>query len=169
MKKHTISRRRLLVYVIFGVVLAITSWYFPSYSQTFALPAYLFELFILSMWVLPALGVAIFETTHSNHPINPAIAASAFWTTATTIYYLYYAYLLAIPGLPQLEFLRLAAADSPYFRLGWMTILQATLIPQVLKWVPTGIIGGLILGWLTGFVYMQLRRKTNTDQTLQIS
>lgn len=158
-KNVLIYIKKILQYSVIGFIFGIFDWYF-SESLISSFPDYnLFFLLIgliikWGIWLVPAIPIAIHEVKRTHRSITSMIAVVVVWLTAIITYYLYYLFQIAFIGLPQLEYLLVFGQRSDLFWADWPGILQMLIIAQVKEWGSVAVVGGAIVGWATGSIYM---------------
>lgn len=145
--------RKKVLFVVTSILLGIGSWHFTIAIRIFNNKIFLYTILVYAYWIVPAFFLALLTRWKGRSPKNVGITISIFWSVAIISYYMYYAYLITIPGLPQLEELKLSNIKSPDFLPLWSMIARTTFIPQTTKWLAGASVGGFIFGWIVGILY----------------
>lgn len=167
------QRYRLLVYSFVGILFGIVDWYMPDVTLYIVPPTllsnpvvvFLSLAWIWSVWLLPAIPIAVYEMWASQQIWAAAGAVILTWLCALTGYYAYYVYLLAFVGLNQMEMLLVSARHDPLFWQAWPSTFRTLIVGQWLEWSPVAIGGGAVAGITTGWLYQKWQARHRDEQT----
>jgi hypothetical protein len=127
-------KKRLVVYVLFTIPLAIFTWYSTS------LPT-----IVLVTWAIVALSVAAYEINQSGKPATSAIAVAVFWLVSVFVYTLYWAGSVFLGyGGEQLKYLQVGA--SPDWLIQDFQFYQHAIFPHLVQYSLIALIVGSLLG-----------------------
>jgi hypothetical protein len=164
-------RLRWLFFIVIGLSFGVIDWYylnglssFLNYfsSQTNMNDASLVvKLLGVAMilvlnwgfWLVPVIPVAIYESKRSKSVGLAALSSVVVWCFAILSYYCYYTILLLFWGLPNLDFMLFSNRNSMTYWQDWKPIFQRLILNQFFDWIIIALIGGAIVGALTGIIH----------------
>ncbi len=169
------TRNRFLGYAVVGVLFGVVNWFFLNYVfqlgflilstvglgdpiLTDPLLDKLTQWSFVIVWALQALVIILIEIWISRRPVLSALAVTLSWFVANVAYYVIYAGKLLLGfGGPQLG-VRLDQGWATY----WQGVSELRVHQMVgrdfLLWGTVAIVGGIIVGWLGGFVLLHILR-----------
>lgn len=151
------AKKRFLLYSLLGLAFGVFDWYYldglahfpwgPLGENLIVVPIII--LLNYGIWLVPVIPVAIYEARRSQRARSSALASALTWSAALLGYYAYYTVLLAFWGLPQMEHMLVFTTRSATFWQDWWVTFDRVILAQLLDWLPVGILGGAIIGFLT--------------------
>ncbi len=138
-----------------GVVFGVLDWYVPE----LLLPLNrhpVFPFLLYGVWLAVAVLAVIPAARRHERPSVFGRSVLVVWTSAVLAYYAYYAALIGLVGLPQLDQFHLSQRGVEGFGGRWWMLLQTTLVPGVVEWTPVALIGGYVVGWMMGTVWIRV-------------
>jgi hypothetical protein len=78
---------------------------------------------------------------------------------ALVSYYGYYALILMFVGAPNLEFMLFANRAAPTYWADWWPPFKRVIADQFIEWIGIAIVGGGVVGALTGIVYRHVTHR----------
>ncbi|HBG75182.1 MAG: hypothetical protein A2X25_12965 [Chloroflexi bacterium GWB2_49_20] len=170
-------RNRWLIYLVVGMGFGFADWYFLDLlallSQNQSLnenllqtPEYIHILILTvlvisnyGIWLIPVIPTAIYEMKRSHSLLRAAISAVIVWSAAMLSYYAYYAFLLLYVGLPNLNFMLFSNRQSTTYWADLWPPFRRVILVQFVEWIGIAVIGGMIVGTLSAYVYQQISKK----------
>jgi hypothetical protein len=164
-------RNRWLIYVAIGLCFGFADWYFldllASLGQNQALNGNLLQapgyiriiivmVFVISnygVWLIPVIPTAIYEMKRLQSLRRAAISAVIVWSSAMLSYYAYYAFMLMFVGLPNMDFMLFSNRQSATYWADWWPPFQRVILAQFIDWIGIAVIGGVIVGTLSAYVF----------------
>jgi hypothetical protein len=178
-------RRRWLLFIVIGLFFGVIDWYYldglSSFFSDFGSSsnmnnaAPVVQLLGIAMiiilnwgfWLVPVIPAAIYESEHSKSIGLAALSAITVWSFAILSYYGYYTILLLFWGLPNLDFMLFSNRNSPTYWQDWQPIFQRLILNQFFEWIVVALIGGAVVGALTGFVHRYLLKRKSKLAIIQ--
>jgi hypothetical protein len=178
-------RRRWLFFIVIGLFFGVIDWYYldglSSFLSDFGSSsnmnnaAPVVQLLGIAMiiilnwgfWLVPVIPAAIYESKHSKSIGLAALSAITVWSFAILSYYGYYTILLLFWGLPNLDFMLFSNRNSPTYWQDWQPIFQRLILNQFFEWIVVALIGGAVVGALTGFVHRYLLKRKSKLAIIQ--
>jgi hypothetical protein len=159
--------KRFLAYALIGLAFGILDWYYLQVLARFpwgdlgesilVIPLILFLNY--GIWLVVVVPVSIYEVRRSNHLGYTALAAVTVWSLAIFSYYLYYTLLLGFAGLPNMDHLLWVNREAPGFWQEWEAAFQRIILDQFLEWIVVAIVGGSMVGSISGYLYRKWGKK----------
>jgi hypothetical protein len=177
-------RNRWLIYIAVGLCFGFADWYFldllASLSQNQALnenllqaPEYIRVLIVMvlvisnyGVWLIPVIPTAIYEMKRSQSLRRAAISAVIVWSMAMLSYYAYYAFMLMFIGLPNMDFMFFSNRQSATYWADWWPPFQRVILAQFFDWIGIAVIGGVIVGTLSAYVFNLVSKRRRQREPL---
>ena len=165
-------KKRWIFYFLAGLIFGAGYWHYLGITARFfndlgssdsAIGAGL--LFILalltyfSVWLIPAILPAVFESRRSASLRLSILAVVTVWVSAVLGYYVNYLAMLAFFGLPHMEYLVIFGQRTSSFWQDWGEIFPRLIFYNFLKWAVVGVFVGGAAGLITSSVYSSLSKR----------
>lgn len=150
------NKKRWLIYFFVGIVFGVFDFYYQGPVQNIKNDIVLVVM-VLGIWLVVAFPIAIYEAKVSRAAWKAALATMFTWVVAVVSYYLYLLVKVMFIGEPGRPELHISNRADPYYRLNMLATLQSNVIGGILEWLLVAIIGGFIIGYLFGWVYMKAK------------
>jgi uncharacterized protein YqgC (DUF456 family) len=178
-------RTRWVSYLLIGLLFGVVDWYFldllasimerlgnnADLEEAIVLRLIIIAVFIslnYGIWLVPVIPAAIYEMRQSQSLRRAAAAAVLIWVAALFSYYAFYAVLYMFVGLPNLEFALFANRDAPTYWADWWPPFKRIIVDQFIEWVGVAVVGGTIIGALSGYLYQwYVGRRATAVPTLE--
>jgi hypothetical protein len=166
--------RRWLFFIVIGLFFGVMDWYYLDGLSSFLAwfgshsnmnnAAPVVQLLGIAMivilnwgfWLVPVIPVAIYESKRSRSIGLAALSAITVWSFAILSYYGFYTILLLFWGLPNLDFMLFSNRNSTTYWQDWKPVFQRLITNQFLDWILVALIGGAIVGAMTGILHRYL-------------
>lgn len=136
-------KRRLAIYVLCALPLAIFTWYAARIT-----------MLALAMWGITALAITLYEIKQSGKPTMSALAVTVFWQASITFYTLYWAGIVFLGfGGEQLEHLKIGL--SPDWLVRDWQFYRHTILPHLADYGLLALMLGPLLGVGVGWLFVQ--------------
>jgi len=152
-------KRRWLIYVLVGIAFGVFDFYYQGFLPS-SLGTIVHLILVLGVWLIPIVPIGLYEAKVSRSRFLPAWAGCLTWLTAVVFYYLYNAVKLAFLGVAGRPELHISQRHDPLFWENWKSVLQQDILGGIVEWSVVAIVGGLIIGYLAGWVYRRVAKVT---------
>ena len=151
-------KKRLLTYCLIGLIFGVIDWYYLDLLANFPWGPLGEKLIIIpiiitlnfGIWLLPVLGVSIYEVYQSKSIRLSTLSGIAIWVWSILGYYTYYTVLLSFWGLPHMEHMLIHQERHAAFWHDWFNTFKVVILFQFLEWLPVAIVGGGVIGYGAG-------------------
>jgi len=171
-------KRRCIIYLAIGALFGVLDFFYLGFiygvpwqrvfgsSAVGALAARWVPFVILNIgvWLLPVIPIALCEARRSRSRRRAALASLGTWCAAIVAYYLANAAQLAFLGVPGRAGLHISNCGSAHFWTNWLSVLQGDILGGIVEWTPVAVVGGAVVGFLTGFIYLGLSTSRRARQ-----
>lgn len=153
-------KRRWAGYMAVGIVFGAFDFYYLGYLARFPGTIWRFVVLNLGVWLIPIIPVALYEARRSRSSRHSALAGIVTWCAAIVAYYLANAAHLAFVGVPGRSELHVSSYGSETFWTNWAAVFQGSILGGIMEWMMVAVIGGAIIGFLTGLGYLWFVRRS---------
>lgn len=150
------KNNRWLVYILFGLTFGVIDFYYQVLVQKITSDILLASL-VLVIWLVVALPVAIYEAKVTGSAWRAALASAVTWVVAVISYYLFWIIKLVFISEPSRPEMHITNRGDPYFSVNIKNFLQYDVLGGIGEWILVAIIGGIVVGYLTGFIFLKTR------------
>lgn len=163
-----IIKQRWGIYFIIGIAFGVFDFFYHSFlsnilarQQAFT-PSIGGEIIWLTLsigiWLVPIVPIAIYEVKTSNSKLRSSFASLLTWWASIVSYYLTNAFQLAFVGSSGRSELHISNKNDPFFWDNWTNVFyQDIIVAGIVRWSVVAVLGGLIIGFLTSFIYLRFR------------
>lgn len=113
------------------------------------------------VWLIPAVGPAVYEFHRSTSLRFSVLAVILVWISAVVGYYVNYVVMLAFVGLPHMEYLVVFGQRTATFWQDWSVVFPKLILYKFMKWAIASVIVGGFSGLVTSSVYSTWVQKSN--------
>jgi len=138
--------KRFILYIMVSATFTLWYWYAPFWSTYLPPLPPNWNWLPYLIWVLPALGIAVFEVRRSHKAHMAAYAMTLFWTVAILLYYVYYVFVVIPPF------------STPHWIMDAFSFFLGAPLQKIIRWEAISIIGGMLGGYMTGWFYLNMSK-----------
>jgi hypothetical protein len=160
------NKNRWLFYILFGILFGVFDFYYQMPMQHIE-SSLLRLVAILGIWLVLAVPVAINEVRVTGSAWKAALASLVSWIAAVISYYLFMMVKLVFigePSRPEMHFR--SRTTDPYYWENLKSVLQYDILGGVGEWILVAIVGGTIVGYLSGFIYLKTKQPEEAPSKL---
>ena len=147
-------KNRWFVYALLGIVFGIVDFYYQGLVQGIGNNTLLIFM-VLVIWVVIVIPVAINEAKITRSAWKAALASTFTWVLSVISYYLFMMVKLMFIGEPGRPELHITSRTDPYYWDGVKSVMQYDILGGITEWVLVAIIGGTVIGYLIGLIYLK--------------
>ncbi len=161
---RVLMKRRWASFVAIGIVFGALDFYYLGFLSQFPWTIWHFVVLNLGVWLIPIIPVALYEARRSRSSLHSALAGIVTWCAAIVAYYLTNAVHLAFVGVPGRSELHVSSYGSETFWTNWAGVFRGSILGGISEWLLVAVIGGAIIGFLTGLGYLWFTRRSATHK-----
>ena len=150
------KKNRWLAYVLIGLAFGVIDFYYQIPIQKVNNSLLLIFL-ALVIWIVVAVPVAIYETNVTRSAWKAGFAAAFTWAVAVVFYYLFMLIKLMFIGEPSRSEMNFSNRGVPYYWENVKYVLRYDVLGGMDEWLVVAIIGGFVIGFLIGVIYLKTR------------
>jgi hypothetical protein len=158
-------RRRWIIYLLIGALFGVLDFFYIEWLVKLFRGTAL-TMLNLGIWLVPVIPIALYEARCSRSSLRAAAASLATWCAAIVAYYLTNAVQLAFLGVPGRPELHISNRAAPYFWQNWASVFRWDILGGMAEWIIVAIVGGAIVGFAMGWIYLHLSRVHHADTAL---
>lgn len=154
------NKKRWLVYILIGLIFGVVDFYYQVLIQNIQINSkILLTGMVLVIWLVVVVPIAIYEAKLTRSAWRAALAAAVTWIVTVISYYLYMMVKLMFIGEPGRPELHITNRADPFYWDNVKSLLTGDIWGGMDEWLVVAVIGGIIVGYLTGFIYLKVRSK----------
>jgi len=160
-------KKRLHTYCLVGLTFGVIDWFYLDLLANFPWGPLGDKLIIVpiilslnfGIWLVPVLGVSIYEVHQSKSVRLSALSGMAIWACSILGYYTYYIALLSFWGLPHMEHMLINQEHHAEYWQDWFQTFKVVILYQFFEWIPVAIVGGGGIGYGVGKLVLKKMTK----------
>ncbi len=161
-----IIKQRWVIYIIIGIAFGVFDFYYHSFLSNILARQQVFTPSIggeiiwltlsIGIWLVPIVPIIIYEAKISKSKLRASFASILTWCASIVSYYLTNAFQLAFVGSSGRLELHISNQNDPFFWENWGNVFyQDIIVAGIVRWSVVAVLGGLIIGFLTSFIYLR--------------
>lgn len=157
------KQQRWFFYLLAGILFGIFDFYFQIWNRPWMLPGALRFVVVWGVWLVLLVPVALVESRISQSAWMAAAAGAFTWSVSIIAYYLFMGVKLVLIGEESRPEMHLSNRGDPYFWRNINSFFAGDFLSGVSEWLVVALVGGSLIGLLTGLVTLRLRRAGNRE------